>query len=72
MLEVSPDPGGLARYPIKSVLPIAFALLLLQGLSETVKRVAILRGASPDEVGLFEPAAYGTARAAAAAEEERG
>ena len=31
-LEMSPDPGGLARYPIKTLLPVAFTLLLLQGL----------------------------------------
>lgn len=53
--EVSPDPGGLARYPIKAAVLVAFALLLLQGLSETVKRLAVLRGRSPEEVGLEEP-----------------
>lgn len=43
--EVSPDPGGLPRYPIKSVVLVAFVLLLLQGLSELIKQIAILRGA---------------------------
>lgn len=52
--EGSPDPGGLPRWPIKAVLPVAFALLLLQGLSETLKRAAILAGRSEDEVGLKE------------------
>ncbi len=42
--EVSPDPGGLARYPIKSVILIAFALLVLQGISEVIRQVAVLRG----------------------------
>ncbi len=42
--EVSPDPGGLARYPIKSVILLAFGLLVLQGISQAVKQVAILRG----------------------------
>lgn len=42
--EVSPDPGGLARYPIKSAILAGFALLLLQGLSDLVKRVAWLAG----------------------------
>jgi TRAP-type mannitol/chloroaromatic compound transport system permease small subunit len=52
--EGSPDPGGLPRWPIKAVIPVAFALLLLQGLSETLKRAAILLGRSEDEVGLKE------------------
>lgn len=43
-LEGSPNPGGLPRYPIKTVIPVAFGLLFLQGLSELVKRVAWLRG----------------------------
>ena len=42
--EMSPDPGGLARYPIKAAVLPAFALLWLQGLSEVLKRLAILRG----------------------------
>ncbi|MFT5286312.1 MAG: TRAP-type mannitol/chloroaromatic compound transport system permease small subunit [Planctomycetota bacterium] len=44
VLEVSPDPGGLARYPIKSAILACFALLILQGISETIKRVAWLGG----------------------------
>jgi TRAP-type mannitol/chloroaromatic compound transport system permease small subunit len=42
--EVSPNPGGLARYPIKTVIPIAFTLLILQGISQLIKAVAVLRG----------------------------
>lgn len=45
--EQSPDPGGLPRYPIKTVIPIAFALLLLQGVSMGIKQVAVLRGHTP-------------------------
>ena len=45
--EVSPDPGGLARYPIKTVILFAFALLLLQGVSQAVKAAAKLRGLEP-------------------------
>ncbi|MDJ0797932.1 MAG: TRAP transporter small permease subunit [Calothrix sp. MO_167.B12] len=41
-LEVSPDPGGLPRYPIKTLIPIAFILLIFQGISETIKNFAIL------------------------------
>ena len=54
--EVSPDPGGLPRWPLKLVVPVAFGLLGLQGISEVVKRVAFLRGMSAEEVGLEEPA----------------
>jgi len=52
--EVSPDPGGLPRYPLKTVVPIAFFLLGLQGISEIIKRLAIIRGMSPEAVGLKE------------------
>ncbi|MEM8961587.1 MAG: TRAP transporter small permease subunit [Acidobacteriota bacterium] len=41
--EVSPDPGGLARYPIKTLILVAFALLVLQGLAELVKHIETLR-----------------------------
>ena len=41
--EMSPDPGGLARYPIKAIILISFALLLLQGVSQIVKQIVILR-----------------------------
>lgn len=43
VLEGSPDPGGLPRYPIKSVILLAFALLALQGFAEVVRRVGMLR-----------------------------
>jgi len=48
-METSPDPGGLARYPIKTMIPLAFALLLLQGISEAIKQIAVLRGVTADE-----------------------
>ena len=41
--EVSPDPGGLARYPIKTMMLVCFLLLLLQAVSELLKRVQVLR-----------------------------
>ncbi|MGF1479302.1 MAG: TRAP transporter small permease subunit [Cyanophyceae cyanobacterium] len=43
LLEVSPDPDGLPRYPIKSAMIVSFVLLILQGLSEAIKSWAILR-----------------------------
>ncbi len=49
IFEQSPDPGGLPRYLIKSAIPVAFVLLLIQALSELVKRVAFLGGAAGPE-----------------------
>ena len=43
VLEVSPDPGGLPRYPIKAVILVSFTLLLLQGLAEFVRNLRALR-----------------------------
>ena len=45
--EGSPNPGGLVRYPIKTVLLICFVLLFLQGISQLITRVAALRGLAP-------------------------
>ncbi|NET07797.1 MAG: TRAP transporter small permease subunit [Symploca sp. SIO2B6] len=42
--EISPDPGGLPRYPIKSIIVVSFVLLILQGISEAIKNLAIFRG----------------------------
>lgn len=41
--EVSPDPGGLPRYPIKAAVLVAFVLLILQGIAQLLKQIAILR-----------------------------
>lgn len=53
--EVSPDPGGLSRWPLKMMVPVAFFLLALQGISEVLKRILFLRGMSPEDIGLDEP-----------------
>jgi TRAP-type mannitol/chloroaromatic compound transport system permease small subunit len=45
--EMSPDDGGLVRWPVKLLLPLGFGLLFLQGVSETIKRVGVLRGVHP-------------------------
>ena len=42
--ESSVNAGGLIRWPVKLLLPLGFGLLSLQGLSELVKRVAMLTG----------------------------
>ena len=46
--EQSLNAGGLPQWPAKSLLVIGFALLFLQGVSELIKRIAILRGLIPD------------------------
>lgn len=45
--EGSSNAGGLLRWPVKLLLPLGFGLLTLQGLSELIKRVALLRGERP-------------------------
>ena len=45
--EYSSDPGGLIRWPVRILIPIAFTLLGLQGISELIKRVAFLKGLIP-------------------------
>lgn len=46
--EVSGNPGGLIRWPVWLALPVGFGLLLLQGWSELIKRIAFLTGDGPD------------------------
>ena len=42
--EMSPDAGGLVRWPVKLLLPAGFALLALQGVAEVIKRLGVLSG----------------------------
>lgn len=46
--EVSSNAGGLTVWPGRLMLPVGFLLLILQGLSELIKRVAFLQGLIPD------------------------
>jgi TRAP-type mannitol/chloroaromatic compound transport system permease small subunit len=46
--EMSQNAGGLIRWPAYAMIPFGFALLLLQALSELIKRVAFLTGNGPD------------------------
>lgn len=46
--EYSANAGGLLRWPVKVLLPIGFALLALQGVSELIKRIAFLAGMIED------------------------
>ena len=47
--ETSSSPGGLVRWPAKLLMPVGFALITAQGLSELIKRVALLRGIAVPE-----------------------
>lgn len=49
VLEGSPDPGGLPRYPIKTAIPIAFLLLLVQAFSMLIRSAAAIRGVGIEE-----------------------
>lgn len=46
--EQSGNAGGLPQWPAKSLVVIGFALLLVQGISELIKRIAVMRGLIPD------------------------
>ena len=63
--EQSSNAGGLPVYPSKLLIPLAFTLLLVQGISELIKRIAIIRGDLADTVS------GGGHHAAAEAEAER-
>jgi TRAP-type mannitol/chloroaromatic compound transport system permease small subunit len=42
--EMSQNAGGLIRWPVMALLPLGFFILLLQAISELIKRIAYLRG----------------------------
>ena len=46
--EISTNAGGLIRWPVYALIPLGFGLLLLQGWSELIKRVAFLQGLIED------------------------
>lgn len=46
--EVSTNAGGLIIWPAKALLLIGFWLLFAQGVSEIIKKVAVMRGLIPD------------------------
>ena len=46
--EISPNTGGLIRWPVYAMIPLGFGLLLLQGWSELIKRLAFLQGLIED------------------------
>ena len=46
--EQSSNAGGLPQWPAKSLIIIGFAFLFVQGISELIKRIAVMRGLIPD------------------------
>ena len=53
--EVSPNAGGLVRWPVKLLLPVGFSWMAVQGLSELIKRVASLLGVISAEFHYEKP-----------------
>ncbi len=53
--EISSNAGGLPIWPVKFLLPFGFALLLVQGLAELVKRIAALQGEAVAEIEYEAP-----------------
>ena len=50
--EMSSNAGGLIRWPVLALIPLGFAILLLQALSELIKRIAFLRGVIPEPISV--------------------
>ena len=53
--EMSSNAGGLIRWPVYLLIPLGFALLMAQGVSEIIKRAAFLTGDGPDVLAHKEP-----------------
>ncbi len=49
--EQSSNAGGLPQWPAKALIPLGFILLFLQGISEIIKRIAVMRGDIEDPHG---------------------
>ncbi|MGB2815703.1 MAG: TRAP transporter small permease subunit [Burkholderiaceae bacterium] len=52
--EMSQNAGGLIRWPVLALVPLGMVLLLAQGASELVKRIAYLKGMIPDPLAHAE------------------
>jgi TRAP-type mannitol/chloroaromatic compound transport system permease small subunit len=53
--EMSQNAGGLIRWPVMLLIPLGMAILLVQAVSELIKRIAFLRGLIPDPLAHLEP-----------------
>ena len=50
--EMSSNASGLIRWPVYLLVPVGFSILLLQSLSELVKRIAFLKGLIPEPISV--------------------
>ena len=66
--EMSQNAGGLIRWPVQLLIPLGFAILLMQSVSELIKRVAFVRGLIPEPFSDDPGAKAAEADAAAALE----
>lgn len=57
--EVSSDPGGLPRYPLKTFILVCFALLLLQAIAELIREIHAVRGSVPAQHDVPHPPSEG-------------
>lgn len=64
--EQSLNAGGLPQWPAKSLIVIGFTLLFFQGISELIKRIAVMRGLIPDPYAYVHHAAEAEAERIAA------
>ena len=48
--EYSQNAGGLVRWPMRALIPLGFGLIVLQALSEAIKRAAFLKGLIDDPI----------------------
>jgi TRAP-type mannitol/chloroaromatic compound transport system permease small subunit len=53
--EQSGHAGGLPQWPAKVLIPTGFFLLFLQGISELIKRIAVMQGRIPDPHAVHHP-----------------
>jgi len=56
--EMSENAGGLIRWPVILLIPVGFAVLCLQGISELIKRLAFITGSTS------EPFSFGREKSA--------
>lgn len=52
--EMSENAGGLIRWPVYAIIPVGFALLGIQGLSELIKRIGFLMGMCDDPTRIVQ------------------
>jgi TRAP-type mannitol/chloroaromatic compound transport system permease small subunit len=69
--EMSSNAGGLILWPAKALLLVGFSLLGLQGISEIVKKIAVMRGDMPDPTPFISAHEQAELEAKALADEVR-